>query len=170
MNQKRLRKIVFSAMFCALVFAATWISIPTPVVGNVNLGDGVLLLCAWMLGGAWAAVAAAVGAALCDLALSYAVYAPATLVIKALMVVVAIAVAKLCARRLHMHERIARLISAVCAELAMILGYFAYEALALGYGIAAAANIPFNAIQGSLGIAVAFFVYEVLHRAGIKVE
>ena len=169
MNQKRLRKLIFSAMFCALVFAATWISIPAPLVGNVNLGDGVLLLCAWMLGGVWAAVAAAMGAALCDLALGYAIYAPATLVIKALMVVVAIAVVKLLSH-LHMHVRVARLISAVCAELIMILGYFAYEALALGYGIAAAANIPFNAIQGALGIAVALVVYEVLHRAGIKVE
>lgn len=169
MTQKRLRKLIFSAMFCALVFAATWISIPAPLVGNVNLGDGVLLLCAWMLGGAWAAVAAAMGAALCDLALSYAIYAPATLVIKALMVALAIAVVKLLSH-LHMHVRVARLISAVCAELIMILGYFAYEALALGYGIAAAANIPFNAIQGALGITVALVVYEVLHRAGIKIE
>ena len=169
MTQKRLRKLIFSAMFCALVFAATWISIPAPLVGNVNLGDGVLLLCAWMLGGAWAAVSAAMGAALCDLALGYAIYAPATLVIKALMVVVAIAVVKLLSH-LHMHVRVARLISAVCAELIMILGYFAYEALALGYGIAAAANIPFNAIQVALGITVALVVYEVLHRAGIKIE
>lgn len=169
MKQKRLRQIVFSAMFCALVFAATMIAIPTPLVGNVNLGDGILLLSAWMLGGPWAAVAAGAGAALADLASGFGLYAPATFIIKVLMVVVAIALSKLLIKT-KLPAWLARLISGIGAELVMILGYFFYEGVILGYGIAAAANIGFNAIQGSLGIIVACLVYEVLSRAGIKAE
>ncbi|MBQ7347212.1 MAG: ECF transporter S component [Clostridia bacterium] len=168
MKQKRLRLIVFSAMFCALVFAATMIAVPAGI-GNVNLGDGVLLLCAWMLGGPWAAVAAAAGAALADLALAYTVYAPGTFVIKALMVVAVLLIVKF-APKLHMSARVARIVSAVCAELVMVGGYFAYEALILQYGIAAAASIPFNAVQGAFGIVLSLVVYEVLARAGIKVN
>lgn len=167
MNQQRIRKIVFSAMFCALVYAATWIYVPAPAVGNVNLGDGVLLLCAWVLGGPWAAVAAALGATLADLTMGYAIYAPATFVIKALMVTAAILVGRLLSK-LHMPALIARILSALCAELVMIAGYFLYEALVLQYGIGAVANIPFNAIQGAFGMILACVVYAVLARAGIS--
>lgn len=167
MNQKRIRKIVFSAMFCALVFAATWFSIPAPTIGNINLGDGVLLLCAWMLGGPWAAVSAALGATLTDLMGAYAIYAPGTFVIKALMVVVAILVCKL-GSRLHISPRISRILSAISAEIVMILGYFLYESAFLGYGIGAAANMPFNAIQGTFGILVACIIYEILSHTGIS--
>ena len=168
MNQKRLRKIVLSAMFCALVFAATWIAIPA-VIGNVNLGDGVLLLCAWMLGGPWAAVAAALGATLTDLVGGYASYAPGTFVIKALMVAVAIALFKLLPR-LGVHHRLSRILSAVGAELVMILGYFVYEALFLGYGLGAAASVPFNALQGAFAIVISNLVYELIAKAGLKFD
>ena len=39
-------------------------------------------------------------------------------------------------------------ISSVVAEIIMIFGYFLYESTVLGYGIAAAASIGSNAIQG----------------------
>jgi len=66
-------------------------------------------------------------------------------------------------------ERFWRIVSAVMAEAVMVVGYFLYEALVLKYGWAAAANIPFNAVQGSLGIVLAIAVYELLIRAGIQI-
>ena len=156
-------------MFCALVFAATMIAVPTGLVGNVNLGDGVLLLCAWTLGGPWAAVAAALGATLADFAAGYAVYAPATFVIKALMVVAVLLIVRLL-QKLRLPLRVAHLVAAIAAEILMIGGYFCYEALILQYGIAAAANIPFNAVQGAFGIMLSLVVYEVLVRAGIGID
>lgn len=167
MNQQRIRKLVISAVFCALVFAATWIYIPAPSVGNVNLGDGMLLLCAWMLGGPWAAVAAATGAALCDLVSGFALYAPATFVIKALMVVVAIGCFGLF-QKLRLHATVCRALSAVCAELVMIVGYYLYESTVVLHSfIGAAANIPFNAVQGLFGIVLACVLYEFLARSAI---
>lgn len=161
MKQISIQKIILSAVFCALVFAATWVSIPAPLVGNINLGDGVLLVGAWILGCPWAVFACTAGAVLCDLVGGYALYAPATLIIKALMVVVAVYIPK-AFEKLHLHARIARILGAIAAEFLMILGYFTYEALALGYGLGAIANIPFNAIQSGLAVVVSTLVYTIV--------
>ena len=158
--------MVLGATFCALVFAATWISVPTGV-GNVNLGDSMLLLGAWMLGGPWAVFAAGVGSVLTDLMGGYAVYAPGTFVIKSLMCTVAVLIVGK-PSRVRGSLRLTRIVSAVCAEIVMVVGYFAYEALILGLGLAAAANLPFNAVQGCLGILVASLVYELVVKAGIE--
>lgn len=155
-------------MFCALVFAGTWISVPMPI-GNINLGDGMLLVGAWMLGGPWAIVATALGATFVDLMGPYAVYAPGTLVIKALMATVAILLLKLLGKT-KLPRSLALILSATAAELVMIVGYFAYEALFLGLGLGATASIPFNAMQGGAAIVLSVAVYELLSRAGVKFE
>ncbi len=167
-NQKRLRKIIYSAMFAALVFAGTWVSIPMPI-GNINLGDGMLLVGAWMLGGPWAVVAGAMGATLVDLMGGYAMYAPGTLVIKALMAVVAILIVRLLTKT-KLPRPVSLVLSAVAAECVMIAGYFAYEALFLGLGWGALASIPFNAVQGGAAIVLSVSVYSLLYRAGVKAE
>lgn len=155
-------------MFCALVFAGTWISIPMPI-GNVNLGDGMLLVGAWLLGGPWAIVATALGATFVDLMSPYAIYAPGTLVIKALMATVAILMLKLLVKT-KLPKVLALVLSATAAELVMIAGYFAYEALFLGLGLGAAVSIPFNAMQGGAAIVLSVAVYELLSRAGVEIE
>ena len=90
MSQKRTQKLAFAALFGALTFAATWVSFPSPFGGNINLGDCILLVSAWLPLEPWSIFACAVGATFTDLAAGYAIYAPATFVIKALMVAVAI--------------------------------------------------------------------------------
>ena len=167
-KQTKLRKLVYGAMLGALVFAATWISVPLPV-GNVNLGDGVLLIAAWMLGGPWAVFAAAIGATLTDLMGGYAIYAPATFVIKALMAVVAILVLRALLKS-KLPKLLARVLSAVCAEAVMVIGYFVYEATAIGLGWGALASVPFNLVQGAVAIALSILLYEVFSRAGISLE
>ena len=168
-SREKIQRLVWGAMFCALVFAATWISVPAPSVGNVNLGDAAILLASWMLGGAWAAIASGVGAALTDLVSGYAVYAPATLVIKLLMSVVAMSLLRL-GGRLSRRVWLLRVLSAALAEVVMIVGYFLYESLVLGYGVAAVASIPFNAVQGAVGIALALAAYELLIRVGFRID
>ena len=165
MRNPKIQKLALSAFFCALVFVTTQISVPAPAVGNVNLGDGMLLLCAQILGGPWAMVAAAVGAALTDLLSAYTVYAPATLVIKACMVAIFLWIAALLSR-CKLPKTAARLISALCAELVMIAGYFLYESL-LYAPLTAALNIPFNAVQGAVAIALFAVIYPVLSKTGL---
>jgi uncharacterized membrane protein len=167
MMQEKTKKIALSALFCALTFAMTWISVPAPAVGNVNLGDGALLLCAHILGGPWAAIAAATGAALTDLMSAYAIYAPGTFVIKACMVIVALAMTKLLTN-CKLPSLVARLISALCAEITMIAGYLIYEAWILSYGFPTAIlNVPFNAVQGAIAVALFAVVYPVLGKTGL---
>ena len=167
MKQENLRKMIIGALFCALVFAATCISIPT-VIGNLNLGDGMLLLGAWMLGGPWAVIAGCIGASLADLIGPYAMYAPATAIIKALMSVVAIAAVK-GLRRTRLSVSAVRLISATSAEVVMVVGYFLYEAFFLGYGaVAALSAVAFNLLQGGLAVAVSMLSCQLLDKAGIK--
>lgn len=163
MKNERIYKLVLAAVFCALVFTLTWVSIPAPTVGNINLGDCMVLLSGVLLGNAYAAVAAGLGAALCDLAGGYAIYVPATFVIKALMVVVVCLGRKYAPRGKHL----SLILSALVAEIVMILGYLIYEAFALGYGVGAVASIPFNAIQGGANIVVFVLLFTLLSRAGI---
>ena len=94
MGNNRSKKIVLSAVFCSLVFTMTWVSIPAPSVGNINLGDCMVILSGCLLGSWYGVAAGALGAALCDLASGYVIYAPGTFIIKTLMVFVIILMKK----------------------------------------------------------------------------
>ena len=52
----------------------------------------------------------------------------------------------------------------------MVLGYFAYASLWLGKGLAAAASIPGNIVQGVFGLVAATVVYTVLSRSRAVVK
>lgn len=160
-RSKGQRRAVLAALFCALIFAATWISVPAGL-GNVNLGDAMILSTACLLGGPWAVVAAGAGAALTDLLSGYAVYASGTLVIKALMVLAMLGMLRLLSR-LPLLSR--RLIAGVVAETVMVTGYFLYECFFLSYGSAAWLSVPLNALQGGVGILVSLLVCTAISHA-----
>ena len=76
-------KIVLASLFAALTCVATmFIRIPSPVSGYLNLGDGFVLLSAFLLGPALGSVSAGIGSVLADLLSGYPMYAVGTLVIK----------------------------------------------------------------------------------------
>jgi len=160
MSHKKTQKMAFAALFGALTFAATWVSVPSPFGGNVNLGDCILLLSAWLPLEPWNIFAVAIGATFTDLAAGYAIYAPATFVIKAFMVLVAVLI-KHGTSKLPAIWR--ALLSGVAVELVMVAGYFAYEAVL--YGVATALlNVPFNLVQGGIAIVVATVLLLLLSR------
>lgn len=84
-------KIVLTALFAALICVATMlIQIPIPATGGyANLGDGVILIAAFLLHPLYAVIAAGLGSMLADLLAGYASYALGTLVIKALVALIA---------------------------------------------------------------------------------
>ena len=91
-SSQRTRMMVMTAAFAALACVATMvIKVPSPTGGYMNLGDTVVLLGGYLLGPAWGALAGSIGPALADVLLGSAIYAPATLVIKAVMAVLAAA-------------------------------------------------------------------------------
>ena len=167
MGDKKVRKMVFTALFAALSCTATLvIHIPTPMNGYVNLGDCIVLLSGWLLGPVYGFLAAGIGSGLADFLLGYTYYVPATFVIKGLMALLAWWIGQ----KLGKQTRPGRLLSAVVAECWMILGYFVYESLLLGYGLAAAASIPGNAIQGLCGLVVATLLQELFERSGLRAK
>lgn len=163
MSDKKIRKLVISALMAALVCVATMVvRIPTPTNGYVNLGDCFVLLSGWLLGPWWGGAAAGIGSMLTDLFAGYTSFAPGTFLIKGLMAVMAyflyIAMKKSSA---------GAIVSGVAAELWMAGGYFVYEALALQYGIGAAVGIPSNLVQGAVGLVVGFILLKIFQKAHI---
>ncbi len=160
MKQDKLVKLVLAAIFAALSCVATMlISIPMPATnGYINLGDGAVLLGAFLLGPGYGAAAGALGSMLADLLLGYAVYAPGTLLIKGLMALCA----ALVLGALKNKPLAGSVVGGLTGELVMVFGYFLYESTVLGYGLAAAASIPGNGIQGLVGLVAAVAVYQAL--------
>lgn len=154
MPSRTLHTLVLAALMAALCTLLTLvIRIPSPMGGYLNLGDCAVLLSAWLLGPAAGAAAAGLGSALADL-LGYPLYAPATLVIKALMAAAAGGIFPVLTRK-NAHYTAAGLVSGAAAEAIMLGGYLLFEGWVLGMGAAAALNLPANLIQGALGIAAA---------------
>ena len=164
MRKRKWEKLVFTSMFTALTCIATLvIQIPSPMNGYLNLGDALVLLGAWFLGPAYGAFAGGVGSMLADLLSGYAYYAPGTLVIKALVALVAALVFQ--ALRTKVGEKgPAQIISGILGECIMVAGYFGYACLLLQKGLAAAASIPGNLVQGGVGIVAATVVYLALRQ------
>ena len=170
MQQQSLRKLVFTALLAALTCVGTIvIQIPSPMNGYVNLGDCFVLLSAWLLGPAAGTAAAGLGSALADLMSGYAYYAPGTLVIKGTMALAAAVLFRAIAGSAPSFGRVlaARCAGAITAEALMVLGYFGYAALLLGKGLAAAASVPGNLIQGVFGIVGSLLLVQALERTQI---
>lgn len=159
MKHEKTVKLVLAALFAALCCVATMlIHIPIPATnGYINLGDGVVLLGAFLLGPVYGMAAGGLGSMLADLLLGYAAYAPGTLVIKGLMALCAALIVKKAGGRTA-----GLILGALAGELVMVLGYFAYESTLLGYGLAAAASIPGNALQGAGGFVVGVLACKAL--------
>ncbi len=155
-NERRglsVQRLAAGALFLALVYGGTCLNMPLGI-GNVNLGDGFLLLGALLLGSWPAVVAASVGAAFADLTFGYFLYAPATLVIKAAMVLIFFAVRF--AFGMKKQSFFCKLLAALAAELFMSAGYYIYESFVFYRAdfYPALAGIPFNLLQGAFALVV----------------
>jgi len=164
MKDSALRRLVLSSLFAALTCVATLvIQIPSPMSGYVNLGDGLVLASGWMLGPVYGTVAAAVGSCLADIISGYAVYAPATFIIKGLVAFLASVVCS-ALKRVKMNGIISAVCGGITGEIVMVGGYFLYAALIFGEGLAAAASIPGNLTQAVFGIITGIVLTQALDR------
>jgi uncharacterized membrane protein len=168
MKQMSTFKIVITALFAALICVATMlIQIPIPATGGyANLGDGIILICAFLMPPAYAVTAAGLGSALADILAGYVSYAPATLVIKAGVALIAALIFQRLGKGKSTRSALAVMITAgILAEAFMVLGYFLYEAVILGYGLGAAGAIIGNIGQGVVGVIVGCIVAPVLRKS-----
>ncbi len=162
MRNEKIQKLVWASLFTALTTVATMIiHIPSPTGGYVNAGDALVILSAFFLGPVWGAVAAGLGSALADILASYVVYAPATLIIKALMALAAGAIFSASKKKNSLPMAI---LGSISAELIMIAGYFAFTATFLGFGWGAIAEVPGNCAQGVFGAVAGTALFFALLR------
>lgn len=164
--ENKTRKIVFSAMLAALACVATMIiKIPSPLRGYFNLGDCIVLLCGWLLGPLYGFFAAGLGSAMADILSGYALYAPATFVIKGVMALVAFYGFAALSKKTKII--VSRVISGALSEIIMVLGYFVFEGFLYGF-IPSAVNIPTNTAQGVVGLVVSLLLVRIFEKSKIQ--
>lgn len=162
MKDNTTKKIVFAALLAALACVATMIiKIPTPLGGYIHAGDAVVVLAGFLLGPVWGALAAGLGSCLADVISGYVLYAPGTFVIKA---VVALLAGWIIGTKLIKNEFAKALVAGIIGGVVMVGGYMLYEAVFMGFGVGAAANIPMNCIQGAFGAVAGAALYIALSK------
>ena len=163
MKLEKTLKLTYTAMLTAMVCVATMlIRIPT-MVGYTNLGDGFILLSAFLFGPFYGAVAGGIGSMLADIISGYAFYAPATLVIKGLIAVIAALLWKAMSKR-GGDKVWKKILASLVAEIWMAAGYWTFETLFLGKAKAALASVPNNIAQGLVGVVLGMVLYYALSK------
>lgn len=162
MTKNKTQKLVFTALLTALACVTTMaVKIPSPLNGYLNLGDAAVLLSAFLLPPVYGCFAAGVGSALADLFSGYALYAPATLVIKAGMALIVFLMLRLFSSRRN--SVYARGLAALLAEVWMVLGYYLFEGFLYGFA-ASLVNIPANAVQGAVGAVLGVLLVHMIDK------
>ena len=159
MDQTRIKSLVTHGLLTAVIAVLTLFASITLPVGDggayLNAGDAAVYASAYILGPVGGAIVSGVGSALADVLHGSPIYAPVTLVIKALMGLV-------CGLLLKRLRRVPPFI----AGLIMPAGYFAFEAAL--YGAATALfGLWTNGIQYAFGSFAGLLLFMAFERAGI---
>lgn len=166
MKNNRIQRLVVAALLAAMICVATMvIKFPIQATGGyINLGDGAVILTGFVMGPVYGAAAAGIGSALADLFSGYAVYVPATFVIKAAVA----AAAGLAVKKVAETGIVKILLSACASELLMVCGYFLFEWAILGLGVSAVQGLAGNAVQALGGVVTAAVLIPVIRRLDIR--
>ena len=162
MKDERIKEMVYTALFAALVCVATFIiKIPTPATnGYVHLGDGIIFISVLLLGkknGVWAS---SIGAALADILGGYSFYAGPTFIIKWIMAYIMGTVIE----RFPDRYRLKWVIGAVLGSAWQVIGYYITGSIMVGSFISALSSIPGNIVQSAVGIVAAVAFMEIFNK------
>lgn len=158
-KNEKIQLLVLAGLFAAIITVSTMIiRIPTPTKGYINLGDCFVNIAGWLLGPLYGGTAAGIGSALSDLFAGYTIYILPTFIIKGLVAVTAYAVYKALSKRTP--SIVGRIVSAVAAELVMIVGYAVFEAFLYSSVTTALTGVAGNVVQGIGGVAFGVILYE----------
>ncbi|SHI15293.1 energy-coupling factor transport system substrate-specific component [Sporobacter termitidis DSM 10068] len=156
---KNIRRITYTALAAAIVFTVTRLFVFTVSASGsyVNFGDIAIYIISYLFGGPLAALASGIGSGLADLTAGAAVYAPATLIIKGLMGLIAGCL--MLKRKFWIYALACVLCGAV-----MVVGYGLYDICIGGFGAAVSNAIPGNMIQWGASVVIALLLYPVAVR------
>ena len=163
MQRKHIKLMCISGIFAALVFVITaYLHIPT-YNGYVHCGDGFIILAACILPTPYAVAVGAVGAMLADLLTGFAIWAPGSMVIKALVALIFSAGAKKIITTKN-------LILLFPAALISTVGYYFYESLITGNLVASLAGIPGSLVQAVASSVVFVALGLAMDKYNLKVK
>ncbi len=155
-KQIRTKDLTKIAIMAALVCVATFlIKIPS-LNGYTHIGDSMVIISALILGKKKGALAAGLGASLCDLLSGYMQYIIPTFLIKSIMVL----------ETLINKTKFAFFISSIIGCVFQIFAYSLVETMLYGFP-AALASIPANIIQSIVGIVLATILASVLEKSNV---
>lgn len=166
---------VTTAMMTAMVMiATTFFKIPN-AMGYIHLGDGFVLLAAIILPKKYACFAGGVGAGLADIYGGYAVWAPWTLVIKIVMVLIVQLFFDFLTKRASNGKHIAKIagipfaefFAYVLAVLWTVSGYYIAQGFISGNWAAPIADVPGNVLQAAVGSVIAILVSVTLEKTSL---
>ena len=166
-SDTKLRLIVMTGLFAAITYVFTaYLHIPSGA-GYTHAGDGIIYLAACILPAPDAAAAGAIGGALADGLSGYAVWMPATIVIKA---VTALFFTNKSDKMLTLRN----IFGIVPSLIVCIAGYSLYEGTVMTKGFSSAAilaalgQIPSYCIQVLASSVLFVITAAALDRTGIK--
>lgn len=166
---------VTTAMMTAMVMiATTFFKVPN-AMGYIHLGDGFVLLAAIILPKKYACFAGGVGAGLADIYGGYAVWAPWTLVIKIVMVLIVQLFFDFLTKRASNGKHIAKIagipfaefFAYVLAVLWTVSGYYIAQGFISGNWAAPIADVPGNVLQAAVGSVIAILVSVALGKTSL---
>lgn len=149
----KLRIIVFTGLFAALVCVLTMLHIPTNNGGYIHIGDSLIYLSSMLLPFPCGLIAGGIGGGLSDLFSGYPVYFLPTLIIKAINSLVIYIVAKRDGKIINVRSVLAVIISGIVT----VFGYYLVAVILYGGFKTQLATIPGNIIQ-AVGSAIIFIV------------
>ena len=164
-NNSNLLKLVFSGLSAALICLATTVFIvPLPTGGYVNLGDCFIILSGCMLTPMYGALAAGIGSALADVFLGFAIYAPVTFIVKALMAVTVYFITKIACTKTSPVKILNAASASAAAEIVMVSGYFFFFFIIYGYA-GALADVFGNIVQALFAVAASVMIYSFMLKS-----
>lgn len=167
---KNLKNLVYAAVFGAIIFVlTTFIKVMIPFTtsgGYVHLGQAGVFIAGLLLSPAYAVAAAAIGSALADFYVGYPAWVPATIVIKAIMVLAVTYIADK-DKNLTPKTVIALILSGLC----MAFGYYFYEAAFLVKNFISTLPSLYALLgEAAVNIAVTLIAYPIIKIAMDKAK
>jgi len=166
MRNRSIQNLAVRALVCALCLICTLVvQIPLPMGGYVHPGDMMVLLGGVLLGPLWGGLAGGVGSALADILSGYALYAPATALIKFALGFLGGAAFAAFSRRFS--KSVSAALAGLCACWIVPAGYFLADTLILGSAGAALSGLFGNCAQGLFGMLGVWALSALISRVPI---
>lgn len=161
MKNKQIKNMCLAATFTAVVYVLTaYLQIPSST-GYVHIGDAFIMLSAAILPTPYAVFVGAAGATLADCLTGYAIFAPASLIIKGVTVL-------FFTNKKENIINLKNLLALIPSAVLCIGGYYLYEAFISGNFIAPLSGIIGSIMQVSLSSLLFIVLGLALDKLKIK--